>query len=544
MSQTPCPFNNQWVSVRASARPASPTRVELESDPEVLSRFLEDAAHYPGGRAGGLCRPRTIDEISGCLRTGWPILPIGGQSSLTGGATPFGEIVLSTERLTGISQSGDRIRVGAGVPLQTMQDALAGDGRWFPPAPTFLGAFAGGVVATCAAGAATFKYGTVRNWVEGLTVVLAGGDVLELHRGEAIASSDGRLEIDTSSGLRSIQLPQIQIPDVPKCSAGYYVAPHMDLVDLFIGSEGTLAVIAEVTFRTATLPAAVCLALVPLLDEPRAIRLVDDLRAAARHTWQSKDPNGIDVSAIEHIDARSISLIREDAIDRKLGIDLPDGTGVVLLVGIELSAPAAAADLWRALENVREPDAADSPLRRLCLLLDRHGVLDSSEIALPHDRRRATAFAELREAVPAGVNRRVAQARQHIDPMISKTAADMIVPFAGFGRMMESCRRLFAERDLDLAVWGHISDGNVHPNVIPRSLDDVTRGKAAILELGREVIAMGGCPLAEHGVGRNPVKQQLLRTLYGPAGVDAMRQIKLSLDLEGVLAPGVIFPPQ
>ena len=120
---------------------------------------------------------------------------------------------------------------------------------------------------------------------------------------------------------------------------------------------------------------------------------------------------------------------------------------------------------------------------RFCRLLDRHGVLDDTEIALPNDRARAAAFAELREAVPAGVNRRVAQAKQR-DPAISKTAADMIVPFDRFGDMMRECRRLFAERDLDLAVWGHISDGNVHPNVIPRHADDVKKGREAILELG------------------------------------------------------------
>jgi D-lactate dehydrogenase (cytochrome) len=145
--------------------------------------------------------------------------------------------------------------------------------------------------------------------------------------------------------------------------------------------------------------------------------------------------------------------------------------------------------------------------------------------------------------VPAGVNRRVAQAKQQ-DSAISKTAADMIVPYDRFGEMMTTCRRLFAERELDLAVWGHISDGNVHPNVIPRSAADVAKGRDAILALGAAVIAMGGSPLAEHGVGRNPIKQELLRQLYGTAGVNAMRSIKLGLDPNGSLASGVIFPAQ
>jgi len=488
-------------------------------------------------------RPESIDDVSACLHRGEPTLPVGAQSSLTGGATPFGGVILSTARLTSISISQEQARAGAGVPLQVLQDELAQSGRWFPPVPTYLGAFAGGAVATCAAGAATFKYGTVREWVEGLTVVLAGGDVLSLSRGECVAGADGEFEIVTASGIRRIRIPDIRMPDVPKRSAGYFCAPGMDLVDLFIGSEGTLGVIVDATLRTAPLPGGICRALVPVATEDAAIALTGELRVAARQTWRTGDPLGIDVAAIEHIDARSIQVVREDGVDRRLEIALPWGIGVVLLIDLELSAQAITADLWSQLASARDGSAADTPLVRFCRLLDARGVLDDTEIALPQDRARAAAFAELREAVPAGVNRRVALAKQR-DAAISKTAADMIVPFDRFGGMMHECRRLFAERNLDLAVWGHISDGNVHPNVIPQHPGDVDKGRDAILHLGQAVIAMGGCPLAEHGVGRNPIKQQLLRQLYGDEGITAMRALKLSLDPNGSLARGVIFPAQ
>mgnify|MGYP000685492437 CR=1 FL=1 len=512
-----------------------------ETDPDLVARFRQDAAHYPGGHAAGVARPRTVEEIAQILaplRTTAPhkgepyrVLVVGAQSSLTGGATPFGDVVLSTERLTSLRVESDRVRAGAGVTLQAVQDALAVSGRWLPPVPTYLGATAGGAVATCAAGAATFKYGTVRPWVHGLTVVLANGEVLELERGQRHAST-------------LVSLPSLRMPDVPKCSAGYFIAPEMDLVDLFIGSEGTLGIVAEVVFRTAAQPAARCHALVPVSDEEAGIRLVTELRAAAQQTWCTRDPLGIDISAIEHLDARSIAMVREDGVDRKLEIALPSGAGIILLIELELASRASSAELWRQLETARDAVGVDSPLRRFCALLDRHGALDDAEIALPDDTTRAAAFAELREAVPAGVNRRVALAQQQIDPGIYKTAADMIVPFDRFADMMRTCRGLFAERGLDLAVWGHISDGNVHPNLIPTSADDVTKGQEAILALGDAVVAMGGSPLAEHGVGRNPIKQELLRRLYGSAGIDAMRVLKLSLDPHGILAPGVIFPAQ
>lgn len=514
--------------------------MNIETSSELVERFLHDAARYPGGHAAGVARPRTAGEVAEILRAAgraphkgapYKVLVVGAQSSLTGGATPFGDVVLSTERLTTLSIQGDRVRAGAGVTLQAVQDALAAVGRWLPPVPTYLGATAGGAVATCAAGAATFKYGTVRPWIHGLTVVLANGEVLALERGQRQASS-------------LVSLPALRMPDVPKCSAGYFMAPGMDLVDLFIGSEGTLGVIVEVVFRTAARPAGRCHALVPAASEAAGIRLVADLREAARQTWRARDPQGIDVAAIEHIDARSIAVVREDGVDRKLDIALPTGAAIILLVELELPRAVAAGELWRQLETARDADAPDSPLRRFCTLLDGHGALDDAEIALPGNQARAAAFAELREAVPAGVNRRVALAQQQVDPGIYKTAADMIVPFDRFAEMMRTCRRLFAERGLDLAVWGHISDGNVHPNVIPRSAADVQTGQDAILALGDAVIAMGGSPLAEHGVGRNPIKQELLRRLYGAPGIEAMRAVKLSLDPHGVLALGVVFPPQ
>ena len=183
----------------------------------------------------------------------------------------------------------------------------------------------------------------------------------------------------------------------------------------------------------------------------------------------------------------------------------------------------------------------DGPLATFCRLLDRAGVLADTELALPHDRRRAADFLAVREAVPAGVNQRISAAKRTIDARIEKTAGDMVVPFERSAEMLDIYRRGFDAHGLDYAIWGHLSDGNVHPNVIPRSFDDVVRGKAAMLEFGRHVARLGGCPLAEHGVGRNPVKQTLLRQLYGEAGINEMRAVKRALDPGNRLAPGVIF---
>ncbi|MBI3265125.1 MAG: FAD-binding oxidoreductase [Acidobacteria bacterium] len=150
---------------------------------------------------------------------------------------------------------------------------------------------------------------------------------------------------------------------MPKRSAEYHAAPGMDLIDLFIGSEGTLGVMTEVTLRVARRVPTAWL-LVPCPTEQTAIRLTGEIRAASRRTWQSRDSHGIDVSAIENIDRRSIDLLREDGADRKHSVSIPAGTEVLLLVQLEVAAEASAdllygdmgIDQMRAVKRALDPE--------------------------------------------------------------------------------------------------------------------------------------------------------------------------------------------
>jgi D-lactate dehydrogenase (cytochrome) len=214
---------------------------------------------------------------------------------------------------------------------------------------------------------------------------------------------------------------------------------------------------------------------------------------------------------------------------------------MALLVTIELPPATRADQAYDDIGRASEKDAPDTPLGRFCRSLDAVGVLEDVELAVPGDRSRVQQLLAIREAVPDAVNRRIGRAKRTIDQRIEKTAADMIVPVDRLDGFLAMCDAAFGQRGLDAAVWGHISDGNLHPNVIPRSMADVESGKAAILALGREAIRLGGSPLAEHGVGRNAVKQRLLEELYGRAGIDDMRRVKRAIDPEWKLAPGVLF---
>ncbi len=514
--------------------------VAVDRSAEAIAGHLEDAAHFPGGHADGIARPRSEAEVAFLLQLADRVLPIGAQSSVTGGATPDGGLLLSTDRLTTIQDSGqDRIRAGAGISLDALQKVLRERRAWYAPVPTFTGAFVGGVVATNAAGAATFKYGTTRAWVEGLTVVLACGHVLDLIRGEVRAN--GRVfDVVCPCGTRRVTVGAYRMPEVPKCSAGYFAAPDMDLVDLFVGSEGTLGIVLDATLRVASLPDATLLAAVPAPSDDVALALVAELRRDSQRTWRDRDACGIDVAAIEYLDRRCLELVREDGADRKNGVAIGDTARALLLVQLELPPPKSRV---LGFDSVADAIAAgsDNPLARFCRLLERHGVFDDTQLAMPGDERRVKQLLALREAAPTGVNRRVGDAKRDVDARIEKTAADMIVPFEHLGTMLAAYRAGYESRGLDYAIWGHVSDGNVHPNVIPRSYADIAAGKDAILDFGRRVAELGGCPLAEHGVGRSPLKQTLLRQLYGDAAIAEMQAIKQVLDPDGKLAPGVII---
>ena len=494
----------------------------IETRDDLLQTFLSDAAHVPGGFAAGVALPRDTDALAALVAHAERVLPVGAQSSLTGGATPRGEVVISTRALSRIALgTNSTVRVGAGVALADLQRTLLSHGLYYPPVPTFDGAFVGGTIATNAAGAATFKYGSTRQWVDAITVVLANGAVLSLRRGDVTASEDGWFEIaGPSSTTARVPVPSYRMPDVPKLSAGYFARPGMDLVDLFVGSEGTLGVIAEATLRVIAMPRR-AVALAASQSDAQAIAVTRALRDEAARSWRGDGP--LDVAAVEYIDAMSLAQLPREAFTRA-GLQPPTGGAGMLIVQIEV-----AGDESRALE-------------RFAQVLDSCGCTGDPVVAPPGDDRAAARLFELREAVPSAVNARVAAAKASIHPDIQKTAGDMIVPFDRMAECLALYRDSFERRGLTYAIWGHLSDGNLHPNVMPASLDDVVRGREALLEIAKGVMSMGGSPLAEHGVGRSPLKQQMLRELYGETGVESMRAVKRALDPGWKLSPGVLFP--
>jgi D-lactate dehydrogenase (cytochrome) len=351
-------------------------------------------------------------------------------------------------------------------------------------------------------------------------------EYLVLRRGEYANPGDpfclqGRANINSQTPHES--------PRIKKSSAGYMVRAPMDLIDLLIGSEGTLGIFSEMEFRVIPKPPFM-MGLLFLDSVAGAVRVANRLRDASLQTRAQCDSDGMDVRSVEYFDRRCLDLVRHESKTGNLPVAIPDDAAACLLFEQELPVGTSDDDVVEALSSAsegEEPSAARGAAV-LFRLLQAEGLVESCELAMPTDARRHQQLAALREAIPLAVSDWLRD-RQRIDPAVHKTAGDMIVEFPHFPTMLDAYYEAFDKAGVDVVIFGHISDGNVHPNALPKTADEVRRAKEALVHLAGLAQQLGGCPLSEHGVGKHPLKKSLMARYRGEAAV-AAQQTKLAFD--------------
>jgi D-lactate dehydrogenase (cytochrome) len=511
----------------------------VKTEQDEIQSFLADSSNMAGGRAARVVIPENSEEVAAALaraseeRT--PVTVAGAGTGIVGGRVPLGGVVLSTERLNRIGEivredGGGRAMVGAGVVLADFQREVRARGLLYPPDPTESSCFVGGTVATNASGARTFKYGPTRRYVRRLKVALAGGDLLDIRRGEIFADSEGRISVPLAGG-RSIEarLPSYTMPATRKHAAGYFVAPGMDLIDLFVGSEGTLGVVTEAEVSLLPQPEGVLAGVVFFKQEEDLLAFVREVRSRSLRTRAGETrehdekvargeelsfdecfiPVGIDARALEYFDTESLKFLRERYPLVPLG-----AAGAVFF------------------EQETTASTEENLLTAWYALLQQHNAMlqDSWFGTNLHDRAEMRAF---RHALPVMVNEWLARHGQR------KVSTDMAVPDEAFPQMLDFYKQALRAGRLQYVIFGHVGDNHVHVNILPRDDVEQLAAREIYMRFIRRAVSYGGTISAEHGVGK--IKREYLRELYGDAALREMAELKRAFDPACVLGRGNIF---
>jgi glycolate oxidase len=458
-------------AVRRLAETCAPERVV--TDPALLTDYGHDESAEPACLPEALVKVLSAEEAAAvvCLarEERVPLTPRGLGTGLAGGSIPTqGGIQVSTElmdRVLEVDAGNLMVRTQPGVRTVHLQAACAEHGLYYPVDPASLDDCSiGGNVATNAGGARAYKYGVTGDYVRGIKAVLADGSIIRY---------GGKLH---------------------KNVTGY------DLNKLLVGSEGTLGIVTEITFKLVPKPRHQIDVLVPF------DRLAQGVELCLRVIRDSR----LMPAVVEFIERGGIA-----ACNRVLGTCLPFADAAVQVL-IELEG------------NDRQQVLAD------CVLLGETAMELGAREPLVADN--ATDQERLWTA-----RRSLAKTLKQVYPQV--TAEDVVVPLSELTATVELVAGLQQKYGIPIVPFGHIGDGNIHVDIC-RTITDEGKWQrvrsAVINELVDFVLARGGQITAEHGVGS--AKRHLMKRALGPAELKVMRNLKQALDPDGILNPGKVLP--
>jgi D-lactate dehydrogenase (cytochrome) len=402
-------------------------------------------------------------------------------------------------------------RVQPGLPLVRLNEALAETALFFPPDPTESTATLGGMASTNASGARSLAYGPMRRHVQALRLALSDGSALELRRGRERAQGlSFRLQADSGREL-SGELPDLRLPAV-KNSAGLYARPDMDLLDLVIGSEGTLGVITELELHLSPLPPEIWALQGFFPEEAGALRFARELRDAGLPGQGHPEaaplgPAALGLVALEFFDANALRLLAEEGRANPAFAGLP-------------SPPPAAASVYAEFHCFDAGQSARALQAAAALLEDCGG--DAQLAWSGEGARGLEPLKRFRHALPEAVHLAIDRLRLR-EPGITKLGTDLAVPSAVFPAAMAMYRRGLAESGLRHVIAGHIGDNHLHVNMLPRTRGEYAAGRELAAAWAAQAAAWGGTVSAEHGLGK--LKVELLRKMYPSDSIAAMGRL-------------------
>jgi len=443
----------------------------VSSTPEDLEKHAVDESPLEPHPPQLVVRPGSTEEVSRVLRLAnenmIPVTPQGSRTGLSGAAHPiYGGIALSIERMNRILEiDEDNLMavVEPGALISEIHEATEALGLYYPPDPGQESGSIGGNISTNAGGMRAMKYGVTRDFVNGLEVVLADGTVIRV-------------------GGKNV-----------KDSTGY------SLIDLIIGSEGTLGVVTKATLRLIPKPKLTALIYAPFTSTIDAANTVKEI------IHQKILPFGL-----EYMQRHTVHTM-EKYLERKL----PDNSHpAYLIVAVEADTQE---ELERQLETAGE----------ICLEM---GAVDAY-IADTASRQQ-----QIWEARKGVFDAYIA--------LYTLDEADVCIPRNRIPEYIERAEAIGERRGVLLVPVGHAGDGNLHYNIIKREETPMEEWpgvmEAALSDLIDMSHEMGGTASGEHGLGYT--KRQYLEREVGPRQVELMKGIKAAFDPNWIINPGKVWP--
>jgi len=479
---------------------------------DEFTDFLTDASNFKGD-CSTVCFPESVQELRDIIieanKTKTPITIAGNGTGLTGGRVPMGGVVVALQvmnKITEINTAGGYAVVEPGVLLSEFNKVTEPLGYFYPPDPTEQNSFVCANVATNASGAKSFGYGATRNFILGMEVILPDGNTIYIDRGTCFA--DGRtLRFTAKEGKQyEIALPEMNMPHV-KNAAGYFIAPDMDAIDLFIGSEGTLGIITSTKVRLIPLPEKMLSCVAFFTAENDALDFIDE----ARTITLAKD------NSLHSIHARSLEYFDDDSL-RFLSSRFSQTPG------------AASAAVW--FEQEMTASTEDGIIEQWMNLILAHNGLEDN-IWYASSGKELENIHVFRHSISSMVNEYITRKG------LRKLGTDTAVPAAAFREFYFGCKELVHSHIIDSVAYGHFGDSHVHLNMLPKNEEEFQLGKSLYAEICKRAVALGGTISAEHGVGK--IKREMFKLMYPPETIAAMAGIKKILDPNYILNRGNIF---
>ena len=429
-----------------------------------LISYSKDASEYRH-RPDAAVWPATAEEISAILKLAnkdrFPVVPRGAGTSLAGLAVPEkGGVILDLVRMNKIISVSvtDRLAiVQPGVVYADLERALAPHDFFFPPDPASgTVATLGGNVATNAGGIKGAKYGTTKDYVLALQIVLPDGRVMR-------------------TGSKCM-----------KSSSGY------DLTKLFVGSEGTLGVVTEITLKINPKPSLSSTAMATFEDLEDAGRAVSEIMHS-----------GILPSALEVVDQQTLI-----AINQNTDLNLPEVEAILI-----------------AETDGHTREETQFQLNKVIEIFKKNNASTVKQAATKEEAEALWTARKSAYAVMSRINNSLA-------------VEDLSVPMSKVPNILKAISDLAKKYDLKIPTVGHAGDGNLHPTISydGTNPDEVKRVEQASAELFEKVIELGGTLTGEHGIGL--AKARFMTMEHDPVAMDVMRSIKKSFDPNNILNPG------